>query len=125
MSSTYAHYQGPSSLPSDYAILSRLRADTSTSASFPAEYYYRPHNPTIGSYPHIDPHSEAPWHLTHPPTEATPLLNNPPVPRIEENIDVNTSTNTSSNIAMFWEELAILTKYALPVFGYAPLNHSS
>ena len=130
MSSTYAHYQGSSSIPSD---LSHLPEHTSVPESQPENtpwaprqressptgHFYRPHNPTTGSYPYVDPHSEASRHLTHPPTEATPLLSNPPVPRIEENIDTNTSTNASSNITMFWEELTILTKYVLPVFGYA------
>ena len=97
MSSTYAHYQGSYSIPSD---LSHLPEHTSVPESQPEN-------------------SEASRRLTHPPTEATPLLSNPPVPRIEENIDSNTFTNAASNINMFWEELTILTKYVLPVFGYA------
>jgi MATE family multidrug resistance protein len=55
----------------------------------------------------------------HAPTENSPLLNHPPVPRIEENID-NASADNLSTVSMFWEELAVLTKYAMPVFGYAP-----
>lgn len=139
MSSTYAHYQGPSSLPSDYAIVARLGTHFESNIpepqptntlqvphpitrreSFPSEHYYRPLNPTIGVYPRVDPHSEASRHLAHQPTETTPLLNNPPVPRIEENIDCDASADNASNVTMFWEELAILTKYAFPVFGYAP-----
>jgi multidrug resistance protein, MATE family len=129
MSSTYAHYQGPSSLPSDYAILSRLNTDhepesqpeqinrrVSRRESFPASHYYRPLNPTIGIYPCLDSHSKA---SQHAPTETSPLLDHPPVPRIEENIH-NASADNPSTATMFWEELAVLTKYAMPVFGYAP-----
>jgi MATE family multidrug resistance protein len=131
MSSTYAHY--PSSLPSDCAILSRLTTNYEFSIpksqpentvqvtrrkSFPASlshYYYRPLNPTIGVYPH----NEASQHLIPSPTETSPLLNHPPVPRIEENIDYNASADKTSTVNMFWEELAVLTKYAIPNFGYA------
>jgi multidrug resistance protein, MATE family len=132
MSSTYAHYQGSSSLPSDYAILSRpstsyqpttilephpentlqISRRITRRESFPAEHYYKPLNPTIGVYPRVD---EALQHMTRSPTETSPLL---PVPRIEENINCNASADNASKITMFWEELAILTKYALPVFGY-------
>ena len=135
MSSTYAHYQGPSSLPSDYAILSRLSTNYESSTpeaqpenslqiprrrgSFPEERYYRPLNPTIGVYPRVDPHGGTPQHLAHSPTETSPLLNNLPVPRIEENRDGDTFADKASKLTMFQEELAILTKYALPVFGYA------
>ena len=142
MSSTYAHYQGRSeSLPSAYAILSRRNTLSYESTlgsppenpsqiprltrreSFPAEYYHRPLNPTIGIYPRIDPDSpdsEASQHLTCSPTETSPLLNNPPMPRIEENISCDPSADNASKFTMFWEELVILTKYALPVFGYDP-----
>ena len=135
MSSTYAHYQGPSSLPSDYAILSRLSSNYESRTpeshpentveitrrvtrreSFP-KYYNRPLNPTIGVYPH----TEASHNLTPSPTETSPLLDHPSVPRIEENIDYNASADNTSAVNMFWEELAVLTKYAIPVFGYAPL----
>ena len=137
MSSTYAHYQGPSSLPSDYAILSRLGTNYESSTpesqpantvqitrrvtrreSFPVSHYYRPHNPTIGAYPSVEPHSEALLHATPSSTETSPLLNHPPVPRIEENIDYNASADNTSTVNMLWEELAVLTKYAIPVFGY-------
>lgn len=135
MSSTYAHYQGPSSLPSDYAFLSRLSTNYESRTpesqpentveitrrvtrreSFPVSYYNRPLNPTIGVYPH----SEASQHLIPSPTETSLLLDHPPVPRIEENIDYNASADNTSTVNMFWEELAVLTKYAIPVFGYAP-----
>ena len=134
MSSTYAHYQGPSSLPSGYEIPSRLSTNYESSTteaqlentaqitrritrreSFPVSSYNRPLDPTIGVYTH----SEASQHLTPSPTETSPLLDQSTVPRIEENIDYNVSDKTST-VNMFWEELAVLTKYAIPVFGYAP-----
>jgi hypothetical protein len=136
MSSTYAHYQGPASLPSDYAILSRfssvnedfeptdeLREGIPSGTdprpvrrreSLPVSPYFRPRNPTVpvvGVYPQGDSKAST------PPTENTPLLS-PPVPRIEEEIDRNVSADNGTSMAMFWEELRILTKYALPVFGY-------
>ena len=128
----YAHYQGPSSLPSDYATLSRLSSNYESRTpeshpentvqisrrvtrreSSPVSHYIRPLNPTIGVYPH----SEASKHL---PTESSPLLDHPAVPRIEEDRDYNASAENTSTINMFWEELAVLTKYAIPVFGYVP-----
>ena len=138
MSSTYAHYQGPSSLPSDYAILSRISPNYESSTpdpqlentapqmtprdvtqreGFPVSYYDRPLNPTIGVYPH----TEESQRLAPPPTETSPLLDRPPVP-CEENIDYDPSpaSDNTSTVNMFWEELAVLTKYAIPVFGYAP-----
>ena len=143
MSSTYAHYQGPSSLPSDYAILSRPNTSYQPTTilephsentlqisrritrreSLPVEHYYKPLNPTIGVYPRVDLHSEALQHMTRSPTETSPLL---PVPRIEENIDCNASrfADNAPKLTMFWEELTILTKNALPVFGYDPPSFS-
>ena len=139
MSSTHAHYQGSSSLPSNYPILSRLSTNHESSTpesqpantvqitrhitrreSFPVSHYYRPLNPTIGVYPCVEPHSEASQYLTPSPTETSPLLNHPPVPRIEENIDYNVSADNTSTVNMLWEELVVLTKYAIPVVGYEP-----
>ena len=133
-------YQGPSSLPSDYAILNQACPSTSYESStlesqpentvqitrresFPVSQYNRPLNPTIGVYSSscVEPHSEASQHLNPSPTETSPLLNHPPVPRIEENMDYNASDKTST-AKMFWEELAILTKYAIPNFGYARVH---
>ncbi|KAF8870967.1 MATE efflux family protein [Gymnopilus junonius] len=151
MSSTYAHYQGPSSLPSDYAILSRLglqenhtpipdeepsapTEDSDSSRhvtrreSFNNAYYYRPLKPSIGTYPTEGQIEAADRTATLPslglPTETTPLLSNPPIPRIEEPIDRNPAADAESKISMFWEELWILTKYALPVFGTHVLEYS-
>ncbi|KAF9041212.1 multidrug/Oligosaccharidyl-lipid/Polysaccharide flippase [Panaeolus papilionaceus] len=57
------------------------------------------------------------------PTESTPLLT-PPVPRIEEDIDRNDPNDSESAIRMFWEELFVLAKYSLPVFGTHLLEYS-
>jgi hypothetical protein len=113
MSSTYAHYQEPSSLPSDYAILSALNngsesdsesvSDTDTiihpvvgrrlmhRKSLPHGYYYRPAHPTIGLYPRQELSGSSGQHSNRlgTPSETSPLLSNPPVPRIEEQVDTN------------------------------------
>lgn len=127
--STFSHYQAPSSLPADYAILSRYAGhhpdeheapqsdsedqDPSTSSrpssagrrqSFP-ESYIRPRNPTMGF-------AEG----TKPPTEISPLLN-PPIPRIDEEMNRNDVDDDGTRLSMYWEELRILTRYSLPVFG--------
>ncbi|KAG6899440.1 hypothetical protein C0995_005955 [Termitomyces sp. Mi166 len=108
-----AHYQGPASLPSDYALLSRYAGhqleddqdDRDQSVSS-----LRPRNPTIA-------HESIP--IPGPlPSENTPLLN-PPVPRIDESFDDNDRT-----VHAFWDELRILTRYALPVFGTHVLEFS-
>jgi multidrug resistance protein, MATE family len=143
MSSTLPHYQGPASLPSDYALLSRyagnqeelgdriesddelidaenIRHDhrpNSTSilrrASAPAPPRLRPKNSItpMTSHPHRLSHIPMPGPI---PSESTALLN-PPVPRIDESIE-RTSDN-GSKMLIFWEELRILTRYALPVFA--------
>jgi multidrug resistance protein, MATE family len=147
MSSTLPHYQGPASLPSDYALLSRYAGNhpeeqdnriesddeltdtdseytpqrpNSTSilrrASAPAPPRLRPQH-SIGamtSHPHHFSHIPIPGPI---PSETTPLLN-PPVPRIDESIE-RTSEN-GSKMLIFWEELRILTRYALPVFASVP-----
>ena len=78
-----------------------------------------------GIYPCADsvkPHSEASQHspVTPSPTETSLLLNHQCVPRIEENTDYNAFADNTSTVNMFWEELSVLTKYAIPNFGYAP-----
>ena len=138
MSSTPAHYQGPASLPSDYALLSRyagnhieeqtLRDDELTDTE---DIPQRPSSTSIlrrSSAPGPPPlhlkRSIAAMasHFAHIPlpgpipSENTPLLN-PPVPRIDESIE-RTSEN-GSKMLIFWEELRILTRYALPVFALA------
>lgn len=132
--STFPHYQGPASLPSDYALLSRYAAsrpvDNTLSesedesddeeleeeigngrlsprrSSFPASMAYgRPIIPAeIPSYGNF---------AAVPPaviSETTPLLGTATtrVDTIEDNMDGK---------SMYWEELKTLTQYALPVFG--------
>jgi MATE family multidrug resistance protein len=139
MSSTYAHYQVSSSLPSDYAVLSELNnrhthgsesdsgsdsvTDTDTDTIHPAVGRRRmhpkslPHSrrpPTIGLHGHLS---------TRLASETTPLLSNPPVPRIEERVD-NKDCRTEINLtlSMFIDEFLILAKYSLPIFGYCPFS---
>ncbi|KAH0581706.1 hypothetical protein H2248_011392 [Termitomyces sp. 'cryptogamus'] len=108
-----AHYSGPASLPSDYALLSRYAGhqtedeqdERDQRASSP-----RPRNPTVA-------HQCIPIPVPLL-SENTPLLN-PPVPRIDETLDDNDRT-----VHAFWEELRILTRYALPVFGTHVLEFS-
>ncbi|KAF4616349.1 hypothetical protein D9613_008614 [Agrocybe pediades] len=150
MSSTYAHYQGPSSLPADYAIVSRINsheqndlhgsddeqyipdgAEGSENTNHrgarresitKSRYHHRPLNPTIGSY--IPQEQTATPSLSFNASETTPLLNNPPIPRIEEAVDQDPAADDGSKIVMFWEEVWILSKYALPVFGTHVLEYS-
>jgi hypothetical protein len=143
MSSTLAHYQGPASLPSDYALLLRYAGNhveeqdnrmesgdeftdneyapqrpSSTSilrrASAPSPSRLRPQHSIGGmpSHPHHFSHIPIPGPI---PSENTPLLN-PPVPRIDESLE--RTTDDGSKILIFWEELRILTRYALPVFAF-------
>jgi len=157
MSSTYAHYQGPASLPSDYAILSRYstgsqpeldtaiqsedegsnsenasdyitsRSTSPRRSSFPATYL-RPPNPTMDGRRSSTRYS-IPKNPSLDPTETSPLLS-PLVPRIEENILQTDTENDLSKMAMFWQELRILMRYAWPVFGsvltfHLPIIHRS
>ena len=152
MSSTYVHYSTPSSLPSDYAVLSRYaaahdqnadgqEADSLVQSSALDDYndehdengidihahpraprrrssatsYLAPFNPTMGPLPDRHGHRSGPKHSD--PNENTPLLA-PPVPRIEEECDREDATGPTSSSKMFWEEMGILAKYTLPVFGY-------
>lgn len=160
MSSTYVHYTS-SSLPSDYALLSRYSAtqsDSTTSATqseqaeassvAPSSHLDEeededsgvpiqangsgrpltqrrsslpnsrlpPFNPTMSPLPDRHGHRSGP-HLKKP-NENTPLLA-PPVPRIEEECDTSPDDGTPRFSSMFREEMGILTKYTLPVFGYA------
>ncbi|GBE87674.1 Uncharacterized transporter [Sparassis crispa] len=151
MSSTYVHYSTPSSLPSDYAILSRYAAahpveeeelvqevaestfetdeGVSTSAldipsssgipisrrrSFPSSHI-APFNPTLGLL--SDKHGFLSGPRPPNPSEITPLLA-PPVPRIEEEVDERDAAGEPDTpVNMYKEEIGILTKYTLPVFG--------
>ncbi|KAG2366413.1 hypothetical protein BDR07DRAFT_1274548 [Suillus spraguei] len=57
------------------------------------------------------------------PTENTPLLA-PLIPRIQANVDFPCDAHETSTVQMYWEELWILVKYSLPVFGTHILEHS-
>ncbi|KIP09793.1 hypothetical protein PHLGIDRAFT_116113 [Phlebiopsis gigantea 11061_1 CR5-6] len=162
MSSTYVHYSTPSSLPSDYAVLSRYAAargispdqpeggptsndtfsDTAEDAndmpsseeaplvtnkrarrsSFPTAYV-TPFNPTsMGPLPDKTGHRSGP--AAPALSENTPLLA-PLVPRILEEVDgedLNPESGARPNVV--WEEIRILTKYALPVCGTHLLEYS-
>lgn len=151
MSSTYPHYSAPSSLPSDYAILSQYAASrnlqndpeeeeppnvdgpsthpdddiyTPNAVAIPGRHtpirrssfptlYVTPFNPTTGPLPDKAGYRSGP----NPPSENTPLLG-PLVPRIEEEVDKNDSSEPV--VSMLWEEVRILGKYTLPVFGLVP-----
>lgn len=131
----------PSSLPQDYAILSRFAArqleetqeepETSPQeeygeedallasrrpvmrTSFPSSYIV-PTQPSMNIIP-IAPKVQ--------PTENTPLLA-PFMPRIQEDVDFPCDGQEPSTARMYWEELCILSKYTLPVFGTHVLEHS-
>jgi MATE family multidrug resistance protein len=142
-----AHLSGtPSSLPQDYAILSRFAAPLSEETqgeaeaspprndqeeydeedallasrkqvrrtSFPSSYILPP-QPSMSILP------TAPGVVQ--PTESTPLLA-PLMPRIQENVDFPLDGHEPSTAQMHWEELCILVKYSLPVFGTHVLEHS-
>ena len=70
--------------------------------------HFCPLEPTIS----IDPQGDS--KVSAPPNENTPLIP-PTVPRVEE---VGRHGCVDIDMVMFWEELRILIKYALPVFGY-------
>ncbi|THG97308.1 hypothetical protein EW026_g4664 [Hermanssonia centrifuga] len=147
MSSTYVHYSTPSSLPSDYALLSRYATahnnlsdhqEDDEQAVVPDEVLNgdddiapssskkkrRSSFPT--SYitpfnptmgPLPDKMGRRSGPMKHQSTETTPLLA-PLVPRIQEDVD-NEDVNppTGRRPNVLWEETKILAKYTLPVFG--------
>ena len=84
-------------------------------SSFPTAYV-TPFNPTtMGPLPDKAGHRSGP--SAPAPTENTPLLA-PLVPRIPEEVDnedLNPESGERPNV--LWEEIRILTKYALPVCG--------
>ncbi|KAG1743727.1 MATE efflux family protein [Suillus paluster] len=136
----------PSSLPQDYAILSRFAApqleetqeepETSLARSEQDEYSEEddllpsrkpvrrtsfPSSYIIPPQPPMNILSAAPNVLQ--PTENTPLLA-PFMPRIQEDVDFPRDGHEPSTARMYWEELCILSKYTLPVFGTHVLEHS-
>lgn len=147
MSSTYPHYTAPSSVSSDYGLIARFAANQNAPADVPDEEetddiqgdlndhnssphrakhltihrasvlpsdYVTPFNPTMGPLPDEFGHRSGPHHTD--PSESTPLLA-PPVPRILEDCDETNPTALHTSFAMYKEELAILTKYTIPVYG--------
>ncbi|KAF8331803.1 MATE efflux family protein [Amanita rubescens] len=113
MSSTYA---GPASLPSSYAIISdRCLSYDHHDVNEDDVLLPRPRNPVMGVYPRDSQLSET-----------TPLLVNsqPPVPRIEEQVDKDPSHTHDPMLVMIRGELVILTKYALPILASCILEYS-
>ena len=123
------HYGTPSSLPSDYAILSRYASrdgppdDTHDyNDSNDVQDDTHPHGRPIGRrtsfpFPYLKPRqpkiSEHFSSKNTGPDEYTPLL----VPRIEE--QDSTSSDPPNTAKVYRDELRILFKYTLPVLGYA------
>ncbi|KAF4581321.1 hypothetical protein EYR40_002909 [Pleurotus pulmonarius] len=148
MSATFAHYQGPASLPSDYAIVSRYAAahpdneetidsededERSVSSNNSTERAdSRAHSPRRKSFPSA-PYLRRPTVMTMPSrhshrspsnvSETTPLLPAPDVPRMIESNDGD-NAESQTTMSMFWEELRVLTRYALPVYGTHLLEYS-
>ncbi|KAF5361082.1 hypothetical protein D9756_004872 [Leucocoprinus leucothites] len=144
MDSTSAqHRQGPSSLPSDYALVSRYAQYNDISVAEesvednsletpPSGYTGMP----ISSSTHRRPSHTSTFTINNsvPETlsmknalasETTPLLTPmPPMPRIEEPIDRDPSLDDENRIQMLREELPILARYALPVFGTHLLEYT-
>lgn len=127
---TSIHYGSPSSLPSDYALLSRYAKDDSTddthdysdSNDVPDDSH--PHGRPIRRrtsfpFPHLQPlQPKLPDHYSKDsrPDEYTPLL----VPRIQEEDGTgNDPDNPPGSAKVYKDEMRILVKYTLPVFGYA------
>lgn len=164
MSQTYAHYSTPSSLPSDYAVLSRYATHNDTHGvngesrhdeadltetedeavseidsssgrhrnalsrpleamgrrqSFPTSYIPS-FKPTVGPLPNKSGYRSGPPGPDDA-SENTPLLA-PLVPRIEEDVDRADPADDESTSSMLKEEVKILAKYTLPVFGCVVLN---
>lgn len=139
MSSTYVHYSTPSSLPSDYAILSRYAPSQTPEAEedtgeiseeeeagdrahldIPSNLHVarrRTSFPTMYIKPPNPPGPAIPGDdgsKSTAPTEYTPLL----IPRIqEEGDDEVIGPDAASSLHAFWEEFRILLKYTLPVYG--------
>ena len=130
------HYGTPSSLPSDYALLSRYaNARGMTNGDEPIDDFYDPSDPSDAHNDGIPirptaRRSSFPSPYLRPlqpklpdsfaskvsvPDEYSPLL----VPRIVEE-DTNSSTDpvhSQSAAKVYRDEFRILVKYSLPVFG--------
>lgn len=128
---SYAPHFTPASLPSDYATLSRYSTALSDSQDRTGSdededslgtdgERARPRTPRRLSFP--TPYIRPPQPSMGPGSagggvalETTPLL----VPRINEELD---GDNDNNPMTMFWEELRILTRYTLPVYGFVLLE---
>lgn len=137
MDSTSAqHHQGPSSLPSDYALVSRYAQHNNLSAaenSVEDSSLEASSNGYVGipisSPSHRRPSNSSTYNMNHGvvdtlsmknalASETTPLLAPmPPMPRIEEPVDHDPNLGDENRLQMLKEELPILARYALPVFG--------
>ena len=134
------HYGTPSSLPSDYAILSRY-AHARENADRDDHDIYDTDEPT-DTQDDMNPHGRPIRRTTFPSSyvlpvqpnvsepfnpkafvsdEYTPLL----VPRIEEEVDASTDPiYPQSTVQVYRDEFRILLKYTLPVFGYASFRRT-
>lgn len=136
----------PSSLPQDYAILSRFAAplpeeaqeglEASSIRNDQEEYGEEdgllaprrqvrrtsfPASYIIPPQPSMKIISQVSTVLQ--PTETTHLLA-PLIPLIRENVDFPSDGHEPSTTQMYWEEFWILLKYTLPVFGTHVFEHS-
>ncbi|KAL4072169.1 MATE efflux family protein [Scleroderma citrinum] len=119
----------PSSVPQDYSLLAHyvgsyrerrhqdVDRDVPTDDDLDDSEHLCPRRP-IPTIPVSRVSAELPSRVA----ETTPLLN-PPVPRIHEDVDA-LSYDTRKATDVFWDEIKILTRYSLPVFGSHILEHS-
>jgi len=103
----------PQSLPHDYAILSHFNED---SRPFPDVHNEEPESSHPCGIPIRQKGSVASV------SERTPLLRqDPPIPCIHETVDENVCiaqvNEPTPSASIFREELGILVRYSLPVFG--------
>jgi hypothetical protein len=116
--SSYGHHT-TSSYPSDYGLLAAARAatgdeDTLNETLDDSSRSNRPRNPSMSAVQR----KNSAMSLAH---ERTPLLA-PAVPRIHEEVRPTgcyDSSGLSARFAVYLEELKIISKYTLPVFGSA------
>ncbi len=127
------HYGTPSSLPSDYALLSRYANANKDRSSDNTDDYPDPNSMQDDTHPYGSPITRrisfpSPYlrplqpkmpELFSPkdsgPDEYTPLL----VPRIEEEDSASDDPTCPPSTRIYLDELRILFKYTLPVLGYA------
>lgn len=125
--SSYGHYAVSSSFPADYGILAaarNVRSDNTNEEDnvdaldddSETPYYARPTNPFTAPVTR----KTSVVSLSH---ERTPLLS-PSIPRIHEEVhEHGVLDGVPSQSAVYFEELRILSKYTLPVFGQVFLLH--